>query len=108
MSTIPNPYATATSTAQFSGNRCSGASYDLGGNQTGLPSRTYNYGENRLAWTVGPNIGGVGYGYDGEGRRVTKLVCPSGYSQCTTTTNGANLTVYVYGAAGQFVGCQNS
>ena len=100
---IPNPYATPTSKTQYSGNRWSGAGYDnFVGNQSSLPSRSYDYdAENRLTWTSGPNIGWVGYGYDGEGRRVMKLVCPTGAGQCMTTTNGANLTVYVYDAAGK-------
>ena len=100
---VPNPYATPTSKTQYSGNRWSGAGYDnFVGNQSSLPSRSYDYdAENRLTWTSGPNIGWVGYGYDGEGRRVMKLVCPTGAGQCMTTTNGANLTVYVYDAAGK-------
>ena len=100
---VPNPYATPTSITQYTNNRWGGAGYDnLAGNQSSLPARSYDYdAENRLKWTSGPNIGWVGYGYDGEGRRVMKLVCPSGVGQCTTTTNGANVTVYVYDAAGK-------
>ena len=40
------------------------------------------------------------FGYDSEGRRVTKLVCPSGLAVCSTTTTGAALTIYVYDPAG--------
>jgi RHS repeat-associated protein len=102
-STIPNPYATATAITQFANNRWlgTGAAYDNNGNQTALPARSYAYdGENRLASTQGPNIGAVYYGYDGDGRRVTKLICPS-TSACTAATIGANLTVYAYDAQGQ-------
>jgi RHS repeat-associated protein len=102
-STIPNPCATATAITQFANNRWlgTGAAYDSNGNQTALPARSYAYdGENRLASTQGPNIGGVYYGYDGDGRRVTKLICPS-TSACTAATIGANLTVYAYDAQGQ-------
>jgi RHS repeat-associated protein len=100
----PNPYGTATAPTQFMNNRWSGANYDAAGNQTALTSRTYWYdSENRMAWASGPNIGWTAYGYDGEGRRVTKLVCPSGVAQaqCTASLNGANLTVYAYDAHGK-------
>jgi RHS repeat-associated protein len=100
----PNPYGTATATTQFTNNRWSGANYDAAGNQTALTSRTYwNDSENRMSWASGPNIGWTAYGYDGEGRRVTKLVCPSGVTQaqCTASLNGANLTVYAYDAHGK-------
>jgi RHS repeat-associated protein len=38
--------------------------------------------------------------YDGQGRRVVKLVCPTAPSSCSPTTPGAVETVYVYDAGG--------
>src|ERR1035441_10315407 len=84
LSGVVNGYATPTALTQYTNNRWSGsgAGYDAAGNQTALPARTYTYdAENRLVATVGPNIGAVKYGYDGDGRRVTKLICPS-LAQC--------------------------
>jgi RHS repeat-associated protein len=42
------------------------------------------------------------YQYDGEGRRIGKLVCPT-LSVCDWTTQGASTTLYVYDAQGNVV-----
>jgi RHS repeat-associated protein len=104
LSGVVNGYATPTAPTQYTNNRWygNGAGYDAAGNQTALPARTYTYdAEDRLVATVGPNIGAVTYGYDGDGRRVTKLICPSGNPSCTAAAAGAQFTVYAYDAGGQ-------
>jgi uncharacterized protein RhaS with RHS repeats len=55
--------------------------------------------ENRLrtSWSVA-NPSMEMYSYDGEGRRVLKMKCPSS-SQCTTA-NATSVSVFVYDAAG--------
>ncbi|MCZ2149022.1 MAG: RHS repeat-associated core domain-containing protein, partial [Bryobacterales bacterium] len=70
-----------------------GVHYDAAGNQDQLPgSRTRSYdAENRITAAVTPGAGityTASYAYDGEGRRVKKVV------------NGAT-TIYVYDAFGQ-------
>ena len=66
-----------------------GASYDIAGNQTALPSRGFTYdAENRLVASTQPNMPALSYSYDGDGRRVTKNV-------------GGAITTYVYDAQGQ-------
>ena len=103
---IPNPWATPTALAQYTNNKWypqNGESYDEAGNQTGLALRTYGYdAESRLTGTVGPNIGAISYGYDGEGRRITKVICADA-SPCVATASGAKVTTYVYDAGGRMV-----
>ena len=66
------------------------ADYDLAGNQTVLPLKTFAYdAENRLIASTQPNsIPAIGYAYDGDGRRVQKTV-------------GSAVTTYLYDAMGQ-------
>jgi len=89
---IPNAYATPTALSQYTNNQWfgTGAAYTDGkGNQTNLPSRTFNYdGENRLVASTQPGTGAISYVYDGDGRRVQKTV-------------GSAVTNYVYDAGGQ-------
>jgi RHS repeat-associated protein len=73
-------------------NRMSGTVYDASGNQLVLGADTMTYdAENRITTVTGTPVSGggqVSYGYDGDGRRVTKT-----FSDGTTT-------VYVYDAFG--------
>ena len=80
--------------AQFVSNRWSGATVDPAGNgnvtqpATGaFPQLTYD-GENRIVSAVTGPGGTMSFGYDGEGRRVTKTV-------------GAVTTTYVHDALGR-------
>jgi len=43
----------------------------------------------------------IQYSYDGDGKRVMKVICLSGTSSCTPSVAGAVTTVYVYNAQGQ-------
>jgi RHS repeat-associated protein len=93
---IPNPWQTATNLNEFGNNRwyglgTSAATYDKAGNQKTAAggTRSFSYdGENRLIAATEPNTGAIGYGYDGEGRRVWKTV-------------GEKTTWFVYDAQGQ-------
>ncbi len=72
-------------------NQISGSSYDAAGNQTAVNGNTQTYdAENRQA-TVSFAGSTESYGYDGDGRRVSKAV---------SGTGGA-ATVYVYDAMGR-------
>ncbi|HWS90103.1 MAG TPA: DNA/RNA non-specific endonuclease [Pyrinomonadaceae bacterium] len=79
-----------------SNNRITAAGYfyDEAGNLTDEPGHTYKYdGEGKLSeHDGGPQAfpAGGGFGYDGEGRRITKK-------------EGATLTLFVYNALGQLV-----
>jgi RHS repeat-associated protein len=73
----------------FSNNRWTAASCDAAGNQTVVDQRTAVYdGEGRVTSAVIPNNPAVSYRYDGEGRRVKKVV-------------GTRVTYMVYDALGQ-------
>jgi RHS repeat-associated protein len=88
---IPNSYATPTALAQYTNNQWlgTGASYDLDGNLSTLPSRSFTYdAENRMTQSTQPGMGGISYIYDGNGRRVQKTV-------------GSTVTTYVYDGGGQ-------
>jgi hypothetical protein len=99
---IPNPALTATNPNQFINNRWTGAGYDNAGNQTWISvaqvTNTYDE-ENRLrsSWSVA-NPSMEMYSYDGEGRRVMKMKCPS--SSSCTTAHATSVSVFVYDAAG--------
>ncbi len=76
-------------------NQVSGGSYDAAGNQLAVGGNGLVYdGENRVSQiTESPALGGaqLTYYYDGEGRRIEKLV------------NGVAASVYVYDALGQMI-----
>ena len=61
--------------------------------------------ENRLAWAQAPpgTLGATFFGYDGAGRRISKLVCPS-TTVCLPTDSGASYTAFIYDAAGRLAG----
>ncbi len=87
---IPNPYATPTALTQYANNQWygSGVGYDLAGNQSSLPSRTFTYdAENRVIASVQPSMSAIQYVYDGNGRRIQKTV-------------GGEVTQYVYDGSG--------
>ena len=80
------------------------ASHDASGIQTSLsgypPTQNTGYtfaydAENRLTSAVLANSQATLYLYDGEGRRVAKVVCPSGGGMCTVA-NALRVTWYVY------------
>jgi RHS repeat-associated protein len=76
----------------FSGNKNQMAlvGYDAVGNQTQLNPYTLSYdAENRITGVSSTESGNAEYWYDGEGRRVKKLV------------NGSKKTLYVYDAFGR-------
>ena len=50
---------------------------------------------------VQTNVSVIQYSYDGDGKRVMKVICPSGTSSCTPSVAGAVTTVYVYNAQGE-------
>ena len=93
------------------------AGYSAPGNQTAIGGYTFTYdAENRLKTAVLANAQATLYQYDGEGRRVAKVVCPSGGGTCTTT-NALAVTWYAYDAQGELVaeyasgdaaGCRNA
>lgn len=102
------PQSAAAGTGPFTGsNQWTGAGYDGAGNQTsvlgtGSDSALYDT-ENRLATVIEPNVSVIQYSYDGDGKRVMKVVCPAGTSACTPAAVGAVATVYVYDAQGEMV-----
>ncbi len=82
---------TPTSNVFTAKNQISGSSYDAAGNQTAVNGNTQTYdAENRQA-AVSFAGSTESYGYDGDGRRVSKAV---------SGTGGA-ATVYVYDAMGR-------
>jgi len=82
-------------------NRLTGASYDAAGNLQAIGGYTFTYdGENRMA-SATLNVTAM-YEYDGEGRRVGKIVCPTA-STCNASTPGVILTRYVNDAQGNLV-----
>ena len=99
---LPYPSLTPSALSQYSENYGSGpfnrnhwtgATYDAGGNMTGIPgaTRSFTYdAENRITSASEPFMGAIAYTYDGDGRRVTKTVA------------GA-VTTFVYDAQGQMV-----
>lgn len=95
--TVSGPFTT--------NNHWTGALYDGAGNQAGTlgtvgDTATYDT-ENRLSTVTEPIAGVMQYYYDGDGKRVMKVVCPAGTSGCTPSTTNALTTVYVYDAARQ-------
>ena len=91
---IPNAASWFSATT----NRMVGTGYDAAGNQTQFNPMTLVYdAENRVRTATGSD--GVLYQYDGEGRRVKKVMC-AGVVNCTEGTSGAVITKYVYDAAG--------
>jgi YD repeat-containing protein len=87
---LPNSGGTPQAlTAYDANNRWLGAVHDTAGNQTTLPTGTFTHdAENRLVTATESSMPAISYGYDGDGRRVTKTV-------------GSALTVFVYDAQGQ-------
>jgi RHS repeat-associated protein len=102
------PQSAVAGTGPFTGsNQWTGAGYDGAGNQTsvlgtGSDSALYDT-ENRLATVIEPNVSVIQYSYDGDGKRVMKVVCAAGTSACTPGAPGAVATVYVYDAQGEMV-----
>jgi RHS repeat-associated protein len=90
--------------ANFDGNnRLTNRTYDGAGNQTAFGGSALTYdAENRLVSSTINSVPTV-YSYDGDGRRVQKVSCPSGTSvnACTAATVNAAATTYVYDVAGQ-------
>src|SRR5579864_1037971 len=87
----------------FSSNQWTGASYDPSGNQTSIAgiSRNFSYdAENRQTSALINNFPTT-YAYDGDGRRVQKIVCPEGTNPCTAASTGAVVTTFVYDAQGE-------
>jgi RHS repeat-associated protein len=77
------------------------AGYGAPGGLTHLGGYTFDYdAEGRLSSAVLANTQATLYQYDGEGRRVAKVVCPSGGGTCTTA-NALAVTWYVYDAQGE-------
>lgn len=98
---VGNPPASFSTTT----NRISGGAwtYDTAGNVTADPGGTYAFdAENRMASAMTP-YNTIVYGYDGDGRRVTKTICPQGTSasKCASTLSGTTTMGYVYDAMGQ-------
>lgn len=85
-------------------NQWNGVTYDDGtpsaGDITTMASYALQYdAENRLKSSTLNNATTL-YLYDGEGRRVQKVTCPVGLTQCTAATQGATSSVYAYDSAG--------
>ena len=95
--------ATASSTAQYNANNqmvyetngttaMPGVVYDAAGNQTGdTASDTIKYDAEGHQWQFANGANIATYGYDGEGRRVSR----------TLTGTTTSMTTYVYDAEGQ-------
>jgi RHS repeat-associated protein len=97
--TLPVAYA------PFASNRYNVA-HDAAGNETAASTVTSTSSaaydaENRLQTVTGLSMGVLRYYYDGDGRRVMKVLCSA--SPCTNTTSGAQITTYVYDSSGQLV-----
>ncbi len=93
---VTNPVGLSANQApqSFTGaNQVSGGSYDAAGNQLAVGGNGLEYdGENRVSQITEPPGGAqLTYYYDGEGRRIEKLV------------NGVPASVYVYDALGQMI-----
>jgi len=74
--------------------------WDNAGNQKADGGYQYTYdAENRVATSVLSSV--TAYQYDGNGRRVAKVDCPSGTNSCSPSVTGATTTWYVYDADGQ-------
>jgi hypothetical protein len=83
-------------------NRINGWGYDAAGNVTSVAAMARSFAfdaENRI-WTATVGTQTAIYGYDGDGRRVTKILCPSQVTSCTAATTGATVTTYVYDPTG--------
>jgi len=82
-------------------NRINNWGYDATGNMLSVAnmSRSLTYdAENRIATaTVGSQT--ADYRFDGDGHRVTKVLCPT-VTTCTASTTGAAVTIYVYDPIG--------
>jgi RHS repeat-associated protein len=95
--TLPVAYA------PFASNRYNVA-HDAAGNETAAStvtstSSTAYDAENRLQTVTGLSMGVLRYYYDGDGRRVMKVLCAT--SPCTNTSSGAQITTFVYDSTGQ-------
>jgi RHS repeat-associated protein len=103
VSTSDTPTASGCSSGPYNGNNhisCSGCSwaYDAAGNVTtsGTP-RTFTFDAENRQKTAYINSESTVYTYDGDGKRVMRVVCPSTLpASCTTSSSGAVLTVFVY------------
>jgi RHS repeat-associated protein len=74
--------------------------HDAAGNQTQSGGYGYTYdAENRLILSDLTSL--TAYQYDGNGRRVAKVDCPSSTSPCNSSVTGATTTWYAYDADGQ-------
>lgn len=81
-------------------NRLAFEGYDAAGNQTTFSPYTLSYdAENRIMSATSSQNGSASYAYDGEGRRVTRIVC-SGSAPCTDFSPNAARTTFVYDAMG--------
>ncbi len=81
-------------------NPSAGNAYDTAGNQTAIGAYQITFdAEGRLASST-ISSRRTQYTYDGEGKRVMKLVCPNA-NPCTTTTTDVTQTNYVFDADGE-------
>ncbi len=99
------PQSATAGTGPFNAyNRWTGASYDGAGNERSVLAEVGDAAvcdtENRLATMTVPGASVTQYSYDGDGRRVLKVVCPAGTSVCLPSVAGAAMTAYVYDAEG--------
>ena len=75
-----------------------GAAYDASGQQTGIGGYGFTYNAEGLLKKSVLSTATM-YRYDGNGRRVLKIDCPTA-ADCQATTTGAVVTRYVYDANG--------
>jgi RHS repeat-associated protein len=79
-----------------------GSSWDGAGNLNNIGTGSFLFyydAENRMTRSV---LGSATvYQYDGEGRRVAKIDCPSNMTTCDAATPGAAVTSFAYDAQGQ-------
>lgn len=104
--TNPTPPTTETPIAQSwysTSNKITGWGYDGSGNVTSVlgMQRAFTYDAENRQNTATINTTPIAYVYDGDGRRVQKVICPIGTANCTATVSGAVTTMFVYDAQGQ-------
>lgn len=86
-------YVETIGVSQVNRNHWTGATYDNAGNVNAVigSGRSFTYdAENRMTTSTEPNMGGISYVYDGDGKRVQKTV-------------GNAVTSYVYDAREELV-----
>src|SRR5260370_21301389 len=73
------------------------AAWDTAGRESAIGGYQFAYdAENRMK-SATLNVTTV-YQYDGDGRRVAKINCPSGTNTCSAATTGASTVWYAYDA----------